>query len=77
MLTFLRRFFGKKREPNNSTDDVRCGFCGVPYKHVKQMIVNGPTSICDGCIDQCRLICRKLGRDDIEAEWEQMKEFAP
>jgi hypothetical protein len=56
---------------------THCSFCGIDSEHANRIFVNGHVGICDRCIDSCQRTCRKLERYDLDAEWDQLKQFAP
>ncbi len=51
---------------NNSSQNVRCSFCGKPQGAVERLIAGPGVYICDECVDLCLQIMEGLNPEDVE-----------
>ena len=51
---------------NNSSQNVRCSFCGKSHESVERLIAGPGVYICDECVDLCLQIIEGITPEDVE-----------
>jgi ATP-dependent Clp protease ATP-binding subunit ClpX len=56
---------------NNSSQNVRCSFCGKPQGAVQRLIAGPGVYICDECVELCLQIIEGIDPEDVEKAIEE------
>ena len=56
---------------NNSSQNVRCSFCGKPQGAVQRLIAGPGVYICDECVELCLQIIEGINPEDVEKAIEE------